>query len=106
MHTNRRDLLLAGACAASTALLWERRGSAKGRRARSAARNHDNSPREEPGHLHRASVRSKRPAECRGIHKRRSRRNRVLGSGAAGKQSYLAKQRYRLHPEFLWSTPS
>jgi NitT/TauT family transport system substrate-binding protein len=48
MHTNRRDLLLAGCCAASTAAALERYHSAQGRRARSAARNYHDPTREGP----------------------------------------------------------
>ena len=77
MHTNRRDLLLAGGCAASTPLLWSVT-------TRLRAEEPDPPPEtttirlaKSPSHLHRPAVRGKRPAECRGVHKRRLRRNRV-----------------------------
>ena len=72
MHTNRRDLLVAGCCGASTALFWS-----VAARLRAEGFNpppdYYNPAREEPDHLHRPAVRGQRPAECRGVHKRRLR---------------------------------
>ena len=73
MHTNRRDLLLAGACAASTALFWSVVARLRAEEVQSAARDHYNPPCEEPEHLHRSTVRGERPLECRGVCKRRLR---------------------------------
>ena len=73
MHPNRRDLLLAGACAASTALFW-------GAAARLRAEGSNPPPETTTIRLSKSPsiciaphVRGKRPAECRGVHKRRLR---------------------------------
>jgi hypothetical protein len=73
MHTNRRDLLLAGSLRRFHCPVLERGGSAEGPKSQSAARDHYNPPCEEPEHLHRSTVRGERPLECRGVHKRRLR---------------------------------
>jgi hypothetical protein len=75
--------------------ILEPRGPAKGRGARTAARNHYSPPREEPEHLHRPAIRGQRLAECRGVHKRRLR--------SIGAIQSTRKWRSRLLPAFLWS---
>jgi len=73
MHTNRRDLLLAGACAASTALVWSVTTRLRAEEPNPPPETTYNPPREESDHLHRPAVRGQRPAECRGNHKCRLR---------------------------------
>jgi len=94
MQTNRRDLLLAGCCAASTALSLERFQSAQGRRPQSAARTTTIASRRIRPSASPA-VRGQRLAECRGIH------NVVYVQSDAGvEQAKASRWRSRLHLHF------
>ena len=103
MHTNRRDLLLAGACAASTALFWS-----------IATRLRAEGPDPPP---ETTTIRlAKSPSICiapqyvvSDLLNAEGFTNVVYvqsdGSGVAQNKA-VAKRRSRLHPAFLWSTSS
>ena len=73
MHTNRRDLLLAGCCVASTALFWSVAARLRAEGLNPPPETTTIRLAKNPTHLHRPAVRGQRPAECRGVHKRRLR---------------------------------
>ena len=73
MHTNRRDLLLAGACAASTALFWSVAARLRAEGSNPPPETTTIRLAKSPSICIAPAVRRQRPTECRGLHKRRLR---------------------------------